>query len=141
MPGYIARVLQRFVNPKPERPEHSPYAWAAPVYGSQQQFATNDTSPAVNLKDTTCIQEVLGTLLYYARAIDCTMITAIGSIATQLAHATTATMKSITQLLNYCATHPKAIVCYYASDMILYIESNASDLSKTKAYGRIPLLK
>jgi hypothetical protein len=42
------------------------------------------------------------------------MIPAIGSIATQQAQATTATMKVITQLLNYCATHPKAVVRYFA---------------------------
>jgi hypothetical protein len=133
MPGYIARALQRFVHPKPARPEHSPHAWAAPVYGSRQQFATNDTSPPVDMKDTTRIQEVLGTLLYYAQAINCTMITSIGSIATQQANTTTATMKAITQLLNYCATHPEAVMCYYASNMILYIKSDASYLSETKA--------
>jgi hypothetical protein len=133
MPGYIARALQRFVHPAPERPEHAPHAWAAPAYGSRQQFATMDTSPAVDLKDTKRVQEVLGTLLYYARAVDCTMIPAIGTIATQQAQATTATMKAITQLLNYCATHPNAVVRYYSSDMCLYIESDASYLSETKA--------
>jgi hypothetical protein len=90
----------------------------------------------VDSKDTKRIQEVLGALLYYARAVDCTMIPAIGSIATQQANATKATMKAITQLLNYCATHPDAVVPYYASDMVLYIESDASYLSETKARSR-----
>jgi hypothetical protein len=72
----------------------------APSYGSCQQFTTIDTSPTVDGKATTRIQDVLGTLLYYARVVNSTMITAIGSIATQQANATTATMKSITQLLN-----------------------------------------
>jgi hypothetical protein len=136
MPGYIARALQRFMHPTPGRPEHAPHAWTAPTYGSRQQYATHDTSPAVDSKDTIRIQEVLGTLLYYARAVDCTMITAIGSIATQQANATTATMQAITQLLNYCATHPNAVVRYYSSDMVLYIESDASYLSETKARSR-----
>lgn len=35
-------------------------------------------------------------------------------------------MKHVVQLLNYCATHPNAIICYHASDMILAIESDAS---------------
>jgi hypothetical protein len=61
------------------------------------------------------------------------MIPAIRTIATQQANATTATMKTITKLLNYCATHPNAVVCYYSSDMILWIESNASYLSEPKA--------
>jgi hypothetical protein len=47
MPGYIARALQRFVHPTPERPEHAPHDYAASTYGSPQQFATIDTSSAV----------------------------------------------------------------------------------------------
>jgi hypothetical protein len=133
MPGYIARGLQRFVQPMPERPEHAPHDYAAPTYGSHQQFATIDPSPAVNSEDTKRIQEVLGTLLYYACAVDCTMIPAIGTITTEQANATTATMKAITKLLNHCATHPDAVVRYYSSDMILWIESDASHLSGTKA--------
>ena len=38
-------------------------------------------------------------------------------------------MNATTQLLNYCATHPDAIVRYTASDMILHIVSDASYLS------------
>jgi hypothetical protein len=133
MPSYIARALQRFVHPTPECPEHAPHDYAAPTYGPCQQFATIDTSPAVDSKDTKRIHEVLGTLLYYARAVDCTMIPAIGTIAMQQANATTATMKAINKLLNYCATHPDAVVRYYSSDMILWIESDASYLSETKA--------
>jgi hypothetical protein len=136
MPGYIARALQRFIHPTPERPEHAPHDYAAPTYGSRQQFATIDTSLAVNSKVTKRIQEVLWTLLYYAHAVDCTMIPAIGTIATQQANATTATMKAITKLLNYCATNPDAVVHYYSSDMILWIESDASYLSETKARSR-----
>jgi hypothetical protein len=134
MPGYIARALQRFMHPTPPRPKHAPHDWTAPTYGgARQQFATTNTSPAVDSKDTKRIQEVLGTLLYYARAVGCTMIPAIGSIATQQANATKATMKTITRLLNNCATHPDAVVCYYASDMVLCIESDASYFSETKA--------
>jgi hypothetical protein len=131
-----AHWLQRFIHPTPERPEHAPHNYAAPTYGSRQQFATIDTSPAVDSKDTKRIQEVLGTLLYYAHVVDCTMISAIGTIATQQANATTATIKAITKLLNYCATQPDAVVCYYSSDMILWIESDASYLSETKARSR-----
>ena len=61
------------------------------------------------------------------------MVTAIGSIATEQANATERTMKAITRLLNYAASHPEAKIRYHASDMILYIESDASYLSETKA--------
>jgi hypothetical protein len=99
------------VHPTHERPEHAPYDYAAPTYGSRQQFATIDISRAVDSKDTKRIQEVLGTLLYYARAVDCTMIPAIVTIATQQANATTTTMKGITKLLNYIVLRTPMQLC------------------------------
>jgi hypothetical protein len=46
---------------------------------------------------------------------------------------TKATLKAVVHLLNYCATHPEAVMRYHASDMVLHIESNALYLSATKA--------
>jgi hypothetical protein len=111
MPGYIQRALQRFKHPTPDKAHDTPHAWNAPTYGAQQQYATLDTSPRVDdAKATKTKQEVFGTLLYYARAIDCTMLAAIGTIATEQASATKATIRAITELLNYCLTHPNAVI-------------------------------
>jgi len=134
IPGYIERALQRFNHPDPTRPQHSPHLWQKPQYGAKIQYTpAPDMTPALNAADTTRVQEVLGTLLFYARAVDSTMLKAIGTIATQQANATEATMKAITHLLNYCATHPEATVRFHASDMILHIDSDASYLSEPKA--------
>eukprot|EP00980_Cylindrotheca_fusiformis_P029377 scaffold23458_cov114-Cylindrotheca_fusiformis.AAC.1 len=137
MPGYIERALQRFEHPAPTRREDSPHAWTAPNYGARQQCVTDTHSPFVDAKDTKMVQTVLGTLLYYAKAVDITMVTAIGSIAMDQAAATELTVKDITQLLNYAATNPDATIRFYASDMVLYVESDASYLSKTKARSRV----
>jgi hypothetical protein len=138
MPGYIERALQRFEHPPPTRPQHAPHAWTKPTYGAAIQYAPSiDTSPALDTADTKRVQEVLGTLLFYARAVDSTMLKAIGTISTQQAHGTQATMKAITQLLNYAATHPDATVRFIASDMVLHIESDASYLSEPKARSSI----
>ena len=54
-------------------------------------------------------------------------------------HQTTGTeawTKYITNLLNYCAIHPKATLDYKASDVILYIHSDASYLSVSKVINR-----
>eukprot|EP00980_Cylindrotheca_fusiformis_P027368 scaffold20194_cov75-Cylindrotheca_fusiformis.AAC.1 len=137
MPGYIERALQRFEHPAPTRREDSPHAWTAPNYGARQQYVTDTHSPFVDAKDTKMVQTVLGTLLYYAKAVDITMVTAIGSIAMDQAAATELTVKDITQLLNYAATNPDATIRFYASDMVLYVESDASYLSETKARSRV----
>jgi hypothetical protein len=137
MPGYVERALQRFEHSKPERNEDSPHAWTAPDYGARQQYATHDESPLLDVRDIKRVQEVLGTFLFYGRAVDLTMVTSIGSIATEQASATELTMKAITQLLNYAACNPDATLRYHASDMILYVESDASYLSESKARSRV----
>ena len=45
-------------------------------------------------------------------------------------------MEKLTQLLNYCATHPNAVLPYSASGMQLANESDASYLSVSKARSR-----
>ncbi|KAI2506705.1 Reverse transcriptase (RNA-dependent DNA polymerase) [Fragilaria crotonensis] len=137
MPGYIARALQRFQHVAPTKPEHSPHPWQRPTYGAKTQFAPEpDTAAALDATDKTQILAVLGTLLYYARAVDSTLLTAIGELATEQAGGTKTTMDKLAQLLNYCATHPDATVRFTASDMLLAIESDASYLSVVKARSR-----
>jgi hypothetical protein len=69
--------------------------------------------------------------------IDMTMLVAIGTIASQQAKGTEATMQAAVQLLNYAATHPDATIRYHKSDMILHIISDASYLSATGARSRL----
>ena len=137
MPGYIERALSRFQHKPHRSPEHSPHPWQRPNYGAKTQFAADpDETPALDAADKTRILEVLGTLLFYARAIDSTMLTAIGELATEQSQATKSTMEKLSQLLNYCAAHPDATVRFTASDMILAVESDASYLSVVKGRSR-----
>jgi len=134
MPGYIERALTCFQHPAPTQKQHSPHEHDVPQYGAKTQYTEDpDNSPILDAADTKRIQEVLGTLLYCARTIDSTMLPAIGTIAMQQAKPTRKTMQAITQLLNYCATHPNAIV---ASDMVLHVESDASYMSAPKVRSR-----
>ena len=56
------------------------------MYGAKSQYTTDkDDSPVFSSAEKKLIQEVTGTFLYYARAIDDTMLLALGSIATQQA--------------------------------------------------------
>jgi hypothetical protein len=111
--------------------------WQKPNYGARVQFADlPSTSEPLNKAETRRIQEVVGVLLYYARAVDSTLLTALGSIATQQANGTQDTIRAITQVLNYCATHPDATVRFHASDMVLWTHSDASYLTAPKGRSR-----
>lgn len=74
--------------------------------------------------------------LYYARAVDCTILTALGSLATQQANPTQKTLQHVKHFLDYAMTHQDAIITYRSSNMILATHSNASYLSETKAHSR-----
>jgi hypothetical protein len=137
MPGYVARAIQTLQHPHPTRAQHAPHAWNAPAYGAKIQYADEtDTSPALSKTALTRLQQIIGIFLYYARAIDSTMLVALGTLASAQTKGTEATTIATTQLLNYCATHPDAILRYSASAMALHVHSDASYLSEKKARSR-----
>eukprot|EP00804_Cyclotella_cryptica_P024290 CCRYP_012554-RA/>CCRYP_012554-RA protein AED:0.40 eAED:0.41 QI:0/0/0/1/0/0/2/0/498 len=106
-------------------------------YGAKQQFVdTADDSALLSNTDKTFVQEVISVFLYYARAVDCTMLPALGSLATQQSAPTQNTMSKIHQFLDYAMTHPDAMITYRASNMILAVHSDTSYLSETKARSR-----
>ena len=137
MPGYIERALQRFQHRQPNKPQHAPTAWSQPVYGAKVQYApAPDASTLLPAGAATRISEITGVLLYYARAVDNTLLIACNTIASQQAKPTENTLLAVTQLLDYCATHPNAVVRFTGSDMILWLHSDASYLSMPKARSR-----
>jgi hypothetical protein len=137
MPGYVAKALERFQHTPPRRAEHSPHAWSKPVYGTHPQLTSPvDNTALLPPSALTRIQEIMGTLLFYAHAIDCTMLVTLGTIASNQSKGAHVTAQAITQLLNYAAAQPNATVRYTASDMYLHIHSGASYLSEAKARSR-----
>ena len=136
MPGYVARALQRFKH-SPTRPEHAPHKSVLPQYGAPIQYATApDTSPKLDKAGIKNVQAIVGVFLYYARAIDNTMMVALNDIAASQAQATEHTAEACTKLLNYAASHPDAEIKYNRSNMILHTHSDASYLSAPKARSR-----
>jgi hypothetical protein len=126
MHGYIKAALHKYQHPAPARPEHSPHTWNPPIYGAKIQFVIDPTpSPAISDKDVSKLQQLTGTLLYYARAVDTTLIMPINVLASEQSNATEMRADKVIKLLNYCNTHPETKILYHASDMILHIHSDA----------------
>jgi hypothetical protein len=140
MPGYVKAALHKFQHPQPTAPQHSPYPWNQPQHNTKasQEAIAPDASPKLPPTDIKRIQKIVGTLLYYARrAIDNTMLVSLNTLAAEQSKGTENTAKAIVHLLNYCATHPDAVIKYHASDMVLHIDSDASYLSLPKAHSRV----
>jgi hypothetical protein len=137
MPGYIKAALHKYQHPAPARPEHAPHTWNTPIYGANMQFVNETTpSPALSDKNVNKLQQLTGTLLYYARAVDPTLIMPNNVLASEQSNATEITANKVIKLLNYCNTHPETKIRYHASDMILHIHSDASCLSENEAKSR-----
>jgi hypothetical protein len=140
MPNYIVNALLKFQHKPPSKPQHLPHAHIPPTYSASIQLtAPNDNPELLNQgAGIKRLQEIIGTLLYYARAVDLTMLVALGStVASAQTNGTQATAQAVTQLLNYCATYPDATIRYHAVDMHLqHIHSDASYLSEREARSR-----
>ena len=88
-----------------------------------------DESPTLGEREWWRIQQVVGTILYYARAVDMTILASLSSTASEQANAKEGALVKMKHMVDYSATHPGATVRFCASDMILNIHSDASYLS------------
>ena len=65
-----------------------------------------------------------------------TILCALNEIASQQAAPTEKTMERVNTFLDYMATHPRAVIRYYVSGMVLNVHSDASYLTAPKARSR-----
>ncbi len=98
-----------------------------------QYAADEDDTSTLGKNDRKCIQQVAGALLYYARAVNSTILPALSSIATKQAAPIAKTMAKVKQLVDYVSTQQEAIITYRASDMILSVYSDAGYCNEKKA--------
>lgn len=137
MPGYVQTALTKFDHPTPVRPHYAPFKANEPQYGTTVQLTDPiDTTALLNKKQVKRIQSIIGTFLFYSRAVDPTMAVALSALASMQSKATEKTDVAITQFLDYCATKPNATIRYHASDMQLKIHSDTSYLNEPKARTR-----
>jgi hypothetical protein len=137
MPGYVSNVLNKFQHDAPKHPQHTSSKYVMPVYGAKTQYATKDETPPLTAKQCLTIQKGTGSVLYYARAVDPTVLMPINDIAAEQTKATDKTQAATNQMLDYLVTRPDATIRYHASDMILHIHSDASYLSVSNAHSRL----
>ena len=81
MPNYIKALLKNLKHTPPAKPVHAPHKWLEPAYGQKKQYAKPaDSSPLLNEKGIRRIQSIVGSCLYYGRAVDGTILTALNDI-------------------------------------------------------------
>jgi hypothetical protein len=136
MPGYISNILSKFQHDSPKQPQHTPSRYVLPVYGAKTQYNYGWNTPA-HCTTMSRNPKVTGSVLYYARAVDPSVLMPLNDIATEQTKSTEKTQATTHQILDYLATQPDATIRYHAFDMILNINLDASYLSVSNAISQV----
>ena len=84
MRGYVNMSLIRFKHKTPKRKQDQPYQHVIPNYGAKTQYAVGPDGTALLDKDRKkFVQQVTGTFLYYAQAVDSTMLVALSALESE----------------------------------------------------------
>ena len=137
MPNYVRNAILKFQHDCPSKPEYASHVHNVPTYDVKVQYDTREENPE-HLDDTerNIIQKIVGTFLYYGIPIDNIILTALSDIATKQSKVTKNTANKIIKLLNYLASNPDTAIQYHKSSILLYIHSDTSYLSVSKARSR-----
>ena len=126
-------MLRRF-DPDGTGLATTPCMYTPPIKGVRTlQMIEEITSPPLDQKGKTRIQELVGVLLHYSRVIDSTITTAVKMLSEEQSSPTEDTNKAVQQNIDYCRRYPNNILIFTACDIVLHIQSDASYLSRRNA--------
>ena len=112
MKGYINDLLTKYNHPYPAKPQHSPNPHTPIDNGKSILMAPiPDTSPILPAPDIKRIQGIIGSLLYYARAVDNKLLATLSTISAQQLNAIARMAQAVNQLLDV-ATYPSDGITY-----------------------------
>ena len=138
MPGYVQQALNKFQHEitTTQKATDAPHSYKATKKHGLPMTNPTDNSTKLSLQAIKHLQQIVGTFLFYSRAGDPTMLTALSIIATEQTQGTHTTKAKAQHFLPYAASHPNATIKFYKSDMILKIHSDASYLSERQGRSR-----
>ncbi len=121
----------------PYKLRRSPYKCLPIAYGAKAQLTPEaDTTELLDNHRKRRVQEIVGSLLYYARSVDNKLLVALSAITARQSCATMATEQAVHLLLDYVATYPSDDILYQSSNMILCAHADAGFLNKTNSHSR-----
>jgi hypothetical protein len=89
MPGYIKMKLQEYKHIMPKKLQTCPYSPEPKKFGMEAQAPLpHDSTPKLDAKGIKRVQKIMGSILYYARAVDMTVLMALSSIVVEQTKAT-----------------------------------------------------
>ncbi len=127
MPGYIKKQLVKYKHIM-RHCQHCPYLPEPKKYGADAQSPLpSDKTRKLTDAEIKQVQKIVGSILYYARAVDLTVLMVLSTIVSEQTKGTEQTLEKVYQVLDYLASHPNAKVRFHW---------DASYLSKPSARSR-----
>jgi hypothetical protein len=98
MPGYVDKVMWEFQHPAPTHRHNEPQ------YGVKLQMTdpVDQTAPLSD-QNNKLLQKITGKFLFYAQAVDLTMLVTLSALALMQTKGTEQTMNDTVKFLHYCA--------------------------------------
>ena len=137
-PAMSNKPYTNFNTPLLRKPRIAPIPqWSNSMSGIKVQLTDPiDTSNCLPTHEIKRLQQIISTFLFYGRAVDPTLLTALSELSSTQATATEATKRACQQFLDYCTSHPDGSIRYHTSDMILKLHSDSSYLNTVGARSR-----
>ena len=111
MVKYVMKQLTKYGHNALLTPQHCPYLPNPIKYGKDNQSPSSfDDSPLLDKAGKKHVYQIVGSFLYYAQAVDPTILMALSKKSSQQAAPTENMMKLVNHLLDYMWTHPDAII-------------------------------
>ena len=89
-------------------------------------FRISTPPPSLPPTERRYLQSIVGSLLYYGRTIGYSILPALNDISKEQSKPTVSTLNRAKRVLDYVATFPTAHLRFHASDMTLYVDSDAA---------------
>ena len=124
MPRYIADACEK-LGRTPLKTVHTPM----PV-----QSASIDRP--LSQPEVKRLQSIIGIALYYARAVDPTLLTRVSKLSSAQSSGTSKTLEDAERMFEYCMSYPDSSIHFHASEMQLICYTDASYLSESKSRSR-----
>ena len=103
---------------KPTTQAKSPSIYVPPTFGNTgPQISITDNSDALDAPTVTLIQAIGGVTLFYALAVDPTLVTAVCDLASEQARPSPQLLVKVDRLLSYATSYPNNELIFHASDM------------------------
>ena len=130
MPGYVQQAVDKFQYgiKSPNKSIDAPHPYKATKKQGLPMTQPIDDATKLSPQGIKHLQQIMGTFLFYSRAVDPTMLMALSIITTEQTQGTQTTKEKAEHFLTYATTHPNATIKFYKSDMILKIHSDTSYL-------------